>query len=86
VFDSSYIKIKTVNDGKDVWECGWCGKPFAPRHASRALWHVMKIKKGNSTFARWKAAILNKFWKRYKALHDSGKGQMDSKKHLSECI
>ncbi len=26
VFDCSYIKIKTVNDGKDGWECGWCGK------------------------------------------------------------
>ena len=37
VFDCSYIKIKTVNDGKDGWECGWCGKIFAPRHASRAL-------------------------------------------------
>jgi hypothetical protein len=23
VFDCSYIKIKTVNDGKDWWECGW---------------------------------------------------------------
>jgi hypothetical protein len=22
VFDCSYIKIKTVNDGKDGWECG----------------------------------------------------------------
>jgi hypothetical protein len=37
VFDCSYIKIKTVNDGKDGWECGWCGKSFAPRHALRAL-------------------------------------------------
>jgi hypothetical protein len=37
VFDCSYIKIKTVNDGKDGWECGWCGKIFAPRHALRAL-------------------------------------------------
>jgi hypothetical protein len=37
VFDCSYIKIKTVNDGKNAWECGWCGKSVAPRHASRAL-------------------------------------------------
>ncbi len=37
VFDCSYIKIKTVSDGKDGLECGWCGKFFAPRHASRAL-------------------------------------------------
>jgi hypothetical protein len=25
VFDCLYIKFKTVNDGKDGWECGWCG-------------------------------------------------------------
>ncbi len=37
VFDCSYIKIRVVNDGKDGWECDWCGKHFAPRHASRAL-------------------------------------------------
>jgi hypothetical protein len=37
VFDCPYIQIKTVNDGKDGWECGWCGNFFAPRHASRAL-------------------------------------------------
>ncbi len=37
VFDCSYIKIKTVNDGKDGSECEWRGKMFAPRHASRAL-------------------------------------------------
>jgi hypothetical protein len=37
VFDCSYIKIMTVNEGKDGWECGWCCKNFAPRHASRAL-------------------------------------------------
>jgi hypothetical protein len=24
VFDCSYIKIRTVNDGKEGWECGWC--------------------------------------------------------------
>jgi hypothetical protein len=34
IFDCSYIKPKTVNDGKDGWECGWCGKIFAPRHVS----------------------------------------------------
>jgi hypothetical protein len=47
VLDCSYIKIKTVNDGKDGWECGWCGKIFAPRHASRALRHVLKMKGGD---------------------------------------
>jgi hypothetical protein len=84
VFDCSYIKIKTVNDGKDVWECGWCGKIFAPRHALRALRHVLKIKRGD--IAVCKAAILDKFQKRYQALYDSSRGRMDSKKRLSKYI
>jgi hypothetical protein len=84
VFDCSYIKIKTVNDGKDGWECGRCGKFCASRHASRALQHVLKIKKGNITVC--KVAILNKLQKRYQALYASGRGRMDSKKRLSECI
>ncbi len=72
VFGCSYIKFMTVNDGKDGWECGWCGKIFTPRHASRALWHVLKFKRGD--FAVCKAAILDKFQKRYQALYDSGRG------------
>ncbi len=78
VFDCSYIKIETVNDGKDGWKCGWCGNFFAPRHASRALQHVLKIKGGN--IAVCKVAILDKFLKRYQALYDSGRGWIESKK------
>ena len=80
VFDCSYIKIKTVNDGNDGWECGWCGNFFAPRHVSLswALQHVLKIKRCN--VAVCKAAILDKFLKRYQALYDSSKGRIDSKK------
>ncbi len=84
MFDYSYIKIKTVNDGKDGWECGWCGKIFAPRHALRALQHVLKIKGGD--IAVCKTAILDKFLKRYQALYDSGRGRIDSKKRLSNCM
>ena len=45
VFDCDHIKRKKMND-KDGWECGWCGKFFTPPHATRALKHVLKIKKG----------------------------------------
>jgi hypothetical protein len=41
------IHARIVNDGKEGWECGWCGKIFVPRHESRALWHLLKIKKGD---------------------------------------
>jgi hypothetical protein len=57
---------------------------FAPRHASRALQHVLKIKKGD--IAVHKVAISDRFQKRYWALYDSGKGQMDSKKRLNKYI
>jgi hypothetical protein len=73
-----------VNDGKDGWECGWCGKIFAPRHASRALWHVLKMKGGD--IAVCKAAILDKYLKRYQALYDSSRGRIDSKKRSSKCM
>ncbi len=58
-------------------------KFFAPWHESRALQHVLKIKKGN--IAVCKAVILDKFQKRYQALYDSSRERMDSKKHLSKC-
>jgi hypothetical protein len=31
VFDCSYIKIKTVNDGKDGLECRWCDNFFCTK-------------------------------------------------------
>jgi hypothetical protein len=37
VFDCKHLQLRTVNDGKHGWECGWCGKVFSARHASRAL-------------------------------------------------
>jgi hypothetical protein len=33
-----------------------------------------------------KVAILDKYLKRYQALYDSGRGWIDSKKHLSKCM
>jgi hypothetical protein len=84
VFHCHYITTKIVNDGKDRWECVWCGKIFSPRHASRALRHVLKIKKAD--IAVCKAAIPDRYLARYQALYDSGKGRIDSKKRLSKSI
>ena len=44
IFDCAYIVVRVGNDGKEVWECRWCSKIFAPKHASRALRHVLKIR------------------------------------------
>ncbi len=82
VFHCHCITTKIVNDGKDGWECGWCGKIFSPRHASRALQHVLKIKKAD--IAVCKAAIPDRYLARYQALYDSGKGRINSKKPLSK--
>ena len=46
VWDCTYINLKDLN-GKDGWECQWCGLSFKPRHATRALRHVLKLKGGD---------------------------------------
>ncbi len=81
VFHCHYITTKIVNDGKDGWECVWCGKKFSPRHASRALQHVFKKK---ADIAVCKAAIPDRYLARYQVLYDSGKGQIDLKKRSSK--
>jgi hypothetical protein len=84
VFDCSYIKIRVVKDGKDGWECGWCSNSFAQRYASRALRHVLKIKKSNGAIC--KATIPNRFLMRYLALFNANVGQLASKKHSNKPI
>ena len=43
VYECNKITLQVV-DGKNGWECGWCGgKFFSPRHATRALKHLLKI-------------------------------------------
>jgi hypothetical protein len=84
VFECKHLQPRTVNDGKHGWECGWCGKIFLPRHAPRALRHVLKIKKGN--IAPCKATIPDRYCERYLELLDSGKGWIESKKHLNQSI
>ncbi len=34
-------------NGKKGWLCKWCGKMFLPRHHSRAICNVLKIKLGD---------------------------------------
>jgi hypothetical protein len=84
VFDYKHLQLRTVNGAKHGWECGWCGKIFSPRHASRALRHVLKIKKSN--IALCKATIPDRYRERYLALLDSGKGWIESKKRSKKSI
>ena len=45
VFECDHINPKIL-DGKDGWECRWCGHFFSPWHSARASKHVLKIKGG----------------------------------------
>ena len=47
IFDCPYVVKMILNDGRPGWDCLWCGKRFSPRHSTRALCHVLKIKKGD---------------------------------------
>ena len=59
---------RTVVDGKDGWICGWCDKFFKPIHATRAVWHLLKMK--GMGIAVCKAAILEANRQLYQALYD----------------
>jgi hypothetical protein len=80
IFHCSMIKESTNSqNGKICWLCKWCGKMFLPRHQSRVLCHVLKIRCGNIAIC---IARIPKFYKDgYCALYDKSKDQMASKKH-----
>ena len=42
VFECGYVNLTPSG-----WECMWCGKTFVGRHSTRALCHVMKLKKND---------------------------------------
>jgi hypothetical protein len=58
--------------------CKWCGKTFSPRHQSRALCHVLKIRGGDIAICIARIPKFNE--DRYSALYDKSKEQMASKK------
>ena len=51
VWECAYINYKDVN-GKEGWECQWCGLSFKPRHATRAMRHVLKLKGGDTAICK----------------------------------
>jgi len=64
VWECAHINYKDVN-GKEGWECQWCGLSFKPRHATRAMRHVLKLKGGD--IAIYKAVISARYQDRYQA-------------------
>ena len=83
VFDCDHINQKKMND-KDVFECGWCGKFFTPVHATRALKHVLKIKKGGINAC--KALTPPQYLARYRALSGYHSDRIESGKQTTHKI
>jgi len=83
VWECAYINYKDVN-GKEGWECQWCGLSFKPRHATRAMRHVLKMKGGD--IAICKAVISARYRNRYQALYDRQYARIDSKRKSDETI
>lgn len=83
MYECDHIVLKVVN-GKDGWECGWCGIFFSPRHATRALKHVLKIKKCG--IAACKAVIPTRYLDRYKQLHGQHGDRIESSKRCFDKI
>ena len=83
VFDCDHINRKRMND-KDGWECSWCGKFFTPLHATRALKHVLKIKKGG--IIACKALIPPRYLARYQALSGYHSDRIESGKQTTHKI
>jgi hypothetical protein len=85
VWECAYINYKDVN-GKEGWECQWCGLSFKPRHATRAMRHVLKLKGGDMAIC--KAVISARYRDQYQALYlyDRQFTRVDSKRKSDEII
>jgi len=69
---------------KEGWECQWCGLSFKPRHATRAMRHVLKLKGGD--IAICKAVISARNQDRYQASYDRQFTRVDSKRKSDEIL
>jgi hypothetical protein len=83
VFDRHNIELCIVG-GKTGWKCGWCDKTFSPMHATRALKHLLKIKKCDIQVC--KAVVPPQYLIRYQALHDAGSDAKSARKHHQEFV
>jgi len=71
IFDCDMIeKGVVINDNDKVgWRCLWCGNNFFPVHATRALFHVLKMKQGGIAICN--GVVDEAHLQRYRMLHQS---------------
>ncbi len=68
IFHCTYIEeCSNSKNGKMGWLCKWCNKKFLPRHQSRAIHHVLKIKLGDIAICT--VSIPKEYEDRYRALY-----------------
>ena len=77
-----YINLKDLNGGKYGWECQWCGLSFKPRHATRALRHVLKLKGGDIAICR--AVITVRYREQYQAFYNRQFIRIETKRKSDE--
>ena len=85
IWDCSNINKCKVNKGgveKDGWKCTWCGLEFAPIHATRAQWHVLKLT--NKGIAICRAVIPDNYQQRYQDLWDKSSNKKAAIKRAGE--
>jgi hypothetical protein len=80
IWDCPYIE-KNHPTG---WKCLWCSDVFVPVHATRALYHVIRLK--GRGIKPCKASIPANYLARYQAMRDDGSSKADSKKRGVEVV
>ncbi len=85
IFNCPFIEESAnIETGKKDWLCRWCGKTFSPRHHSRAICHVLKIKLGD--IAICPSSIPKEYEDRYRALYPRSTERIASKKRWNTQI
>ena len=72
----------TTASGRKGWTCGWCKCTFTPEHATRALKHVLKLKKNDITVCS--ATVTEPHLGRYKELNERLTEQTNDRKRTHD--
>ena len=80
IWDCPYVEKQTSTG----WKCLWCKDKFVPAHATRALYHVIRLT--GKGIKPCKASIPANYLARYQALLDDGSSKSESKKRAVEVV
>ena len=75
--DREHFTTYIDNNGKPRWRCGWCNVDFAGHNATKALYHIIKVK--NKGIRVCNASIPDLHYKRYFQLYEKKMGAKSTK-------